>query len=308
MTRTVFIPACAAALLAAANAASAQNFTAGTPDSTIAVEPGQSVDIPVVIANNDDVESPTLHLVFTDPVGNYTFEQRSAPECGPIGPSSFYTNDWTVSAIEPIPAHGTRTCTIRATRDPNEINNGFMDWFIQENGDSFFSFQIGTFVDIAVSAMKVSAYRSADGMTHATYRIEAHNASAIDTENVTIQLGPACVGPQVFVDTDGGGCMPGHLECGFGGADAASAMLPSVPAGESASCLVAFTALPGADLTENVAALAGGAIQNATTGGIMADDNPDNDIVPLDLRPSPRGHSVHGDPRPHGALVPPTPR
>jgi hypothetical protein len=297
----------AVALLAAASAASAQDFTAGTPDSTIAVEPGQSVDIPVVIANNEDFDSPVLHLVLTASEGSYTFEERSLPECGPIGPST-ERPDWTESAIAPIPAHETRTCTIRATRDPGEIDNGFMDWFIRENGASFFSFEIGTFVDIAVSATKIGSYRTPDGMTHATYRIEADNTSTIDAENVTIQLGPACVQPSVFVDTDGGGCAPGHLDCGFGGADPAAAMLPRVAAGSSASCVVRFTALPGADLSQNVAALFGGAIQNANTGGLMADDNPDNDTAPLDLQPQQRGHSVHMAPRPRVAQVPPMPR
>lgn len=296
----------AAALLGSATAF-AQDVTVEIPGTMMAVEPGQSIDIPIVITNHGVIPTQPLQLVMPSPLGNYTFEALSTPDCGPIEPSTMYP-DWTESAIAPIPALATLTCTIRATRDPGEIDNGYTDWFIQGTNE-WFPFQLGTFVDVGIAATKLGAYRSPDGTTHARYRLEAYNTSAIDLENVTIQLGPVCVGQVVFVDTGSGGCTPGHLSCSFGGSDAPSAVMPPIAAGASAACLVDFTALPGASLTENVAGLFGAAIQNADTGGIMADDNPDNDIVPLDLRPSSsRSHSAHAIPRPRGVSVEPTPR
>src|SRR3954464_15604723 len=126
--------------LAAATAATAQTYEASIPDTTIEVEPGESVDIPVMIVNHDGSASPELHLVLTDPIGDYTFEQLSLPDCGPIVPSTTYSG-WTESTIAPIPAGGTRTCTIRATRDPGEINNGFIDWIVAES-QSWIRFRI----------------------------------------------------------------------------------------------------------------------------------------------------------------------
>lgn len=280
-----------ASLLAAA-AASGQTYEASIPDTTIAVEPGESVDIPVTIVNHDTADSPELHLVLTDPIGDYTFEQRSLPDCGPIEPSTTFAN-WTESTIAPIPAGASRTCTIRATRDAGEIDNGFVDWLIEEGGQSWIRFEIGTFVDIAVGATKLGAFRTPDGMTHATYRVEASNASAIDVENVVLQLGPACVPNGVSVEIDSADCSATTLGCGFTGSAAPAAILPPMPSGASASCLVRFHAQPGADLS-SVAASVGGYIENAQTHGLMNDDDPGNDVVPLDLAPEPRGHSAHG--------------
>jgi hypothetical protein len=280
--------------LAAATAATAQTYEASIPDTAIAVEPGESVDIPVAIVNHDGSASPELHLVMPPPVGNYTFEQLSLPDCGPIVPSTTYSG-WTESTIAPIPAGGTRTCTIRATRDAGEIDNGFIHWAVGESG-SWISSRIGTFVDVAVSAMKIDAHRSPDGTTYATYRIEGQNTSTIDIENVTIQLGSVCVPSGISVETDFGGCSAGRLSCAFGGSDAPAAILPPIAAGSSASCLVRFAAQPGADLSGTAAALAP-YIENAATGGLMDDDNSANDIAPIDLEPQQRGHSAHSAPR-----------
>ncbi len=287
----------AAALFASA-AAPAQDITVEFAGAQLAVEPGQSIDIPITITNHGVIPTQPLQLVMPSGVGNYTFEQLSAPDCGPIGPSTMY-RDWTESTIEPIPAGATQTCTIRATRAVDEIDNGFEDWFIQGTND-WYAFQLGTFVDLGIVATKVDAYRTPDGETHATYRFEVDNASAIDVENVAIQLGQICVGQPIVVDTGSGGCTPGQLTCSFGGSAAPTAVLPSVAAGASASCLVDFTASPDANLTEHAAALFGAAIQNADTGGIMADDNPENDIALIDFEPSPRGHSGHLAPRSRG--------
>ena len=65
-----------------------------TPQPYVAVEPGESVDVPIVIANNNSTASSTLTFVLTRTIDAYTFEQRSEPECGPIGPSATFT-DWT---------------------------------------------------------------------------------------------------------------------------------------------------------------------------------------------------------------------
>jgi hypothetical protein len=276
--------------LAAATAAAAQTYEASIPETMIAVEPGASVDIPVTIVNHDGSPSPELRLVMPEPIGDYTFEQRSLPDCGPIVPSTMYAG-WTESSVAPIPAGGSRTCTIRATRNAGEIDNGFIDWFVQES-QSWIYFKLGTFVDIAIAATKIDAYRTPDGTTHAIYRIEGFNTSAIDTENVLIALGPACTPNGIAVDTDAGGCSSAHIGCGFGGSDAPAATLPPMAAGASASCVVRFDAQRGADLSGAAAALVP-YIQNATTGGLMDDDNPDDDVAPLDLQPRQRGHSAH---------------
>jgi hypothetical protein len=285
-----------AAALLGSTAALAQDITVQFPGTQLAVEPGQSVDIPIVITNSGVIPTQPTQLVMPGPVvGGYTFEQLSAPDCGPIGPSTI-APDWTESTIGPIPGLTTLTCTIRATRAVDAIDNGFGDWFVEGTND-WYLFQLGTFVDLGIVATKIDAYRGPDGSTHATYRFEVNNASAIDVDNVVIQLGQECVGQPILVDTGSGGCTQGQLSCSFGGAPAPTAILPSVAAGASASCLVGFTAPPGANLTGTVAALFGAAIQNADTGGIMADDNPANDIAPLDLEPQPRGHSAHPAPR-----------
>lgn len=278
--------------LAGATAAAAQTYEASIPYPTLAVEAGESVDIPVTIVNHETSDSPELHLVMPNPVGDYTFEQRSAPDCGPIVPSTTYAG-WNESTIAPIPAGGSRTCTIRATRAASEIDNGFIDWVLEE-GQSWVYLKLGTFLDIGVAATKIGAYRSPDGMTYATYRIEASNASAIDAENVTIQVGSVCVPSGITAEVDPG-CSAGHLDCTFGGAAAPTAIVPALAAGATASCLVRFAAQPGANLAGAAALVP--SIQNAATGGLMDDDNPANDVVPLDLTPKPRGHSAHAVPR-----------
>ena len=292
---TLSAPILLIGFLGAAATAGAQTYEASVPDTTIAVEPGGSVDIPVTIVNHDGAESPELHLVMPSPIGDYTFEQRSEPECGPIVPSTTYEG-WTESTIAPIAAGGARTCTIRATRNAGEINNGFIDWVVEEGGQSWIYVKLGTFVDIGIAATKIGAYRSADGTTHASYRIDARNASAVDAENVTIQVGSACAPSGIVVDVDPGMCSLGQLDCGFGGAAAPTAIVSALAGGATASCIVRLSAQPGADLAGAAALVP--SIENAVTGGFMDDDNPDNDVAPLDLQPQQRGHSAHAAPRP----------
>src|SRR3954469_23114235 len=112
----------AMASLGATSAPALQGIEASTPQAHVAVEPGGSVDVPILIANHNSTASPTLTFVLTDTIDAYTFDQRSQPDCGPIEPSVAYSG-WTQFSIAPIAAGATQTCTIRVTRGPNEINN-----------------------------------------------------------------------------------------------------------------------------------------------------------------------------------------
>ena len=274
----------AAALLGLGATASAQDVEVSTPDTHVAVEAGQFVDVPLLIVNRDTTASPEVHLILTGTPGNYTFEQQSAPACGPIGPSSVYST-WTEFAIAPIPAGATRTCTIRVHRDPAEINNVHIDWFIQES-DSWVYFQLGTFVDIGVTATDVGTSIGGDGTIHATFRLDIRNDGAIDADNVIVGLGPTCVPPPIVVDTSlPGGCTAESIPCGFGGGPGAGVRMPVIPARASQSCLVRFTAPAGVD-PHVQAYLVTDAIMNPATGGTMGDDDSSDDRPLLDLRPN----------------------
>jgi hypothetical protein len=280
------------ASLGATNALALQGIDVSTPQQHVAVEPGYSVDVPILIANHNSTVSPPLTFVLTDTSLAYTFEQRSAPECGPIGPDPA-DPDWTQFAIAPIAAGATRTCTIRVTRDPNEINNTFIDWVVSET-DSWVYFDLGTFVDVSIAGTKLDAFRTPDGAAHATYRLEVHNAGTIDVAPVGLALGSACPPSRIGVDTDFPGACEGITTyCGFGGSSP-GAQLPAVAAGASSSCLVRFSAPLGVDPS---IAVGFGALYNAETGGFIGDDATDNDMAVLDFAPQQRGHSAHSAPR-----------
>lgn len=275
------------------NAMALQGIDVSTPQQHVAVEPGHSVDVPILIANHSSTPTSTLTFVLTLTIDAYTFEQRSAPDCGPIGP---YPGNpgWTQFSIAPIAAGATRTCTIRVTRGPNEINNTFIDWVVSET-DSWVYFDLGTYVDVSLTGTKLDAFRTPDGTAHATYRLEAHNAGTIDVAPVGVELGSICTPEPVAIDTGFNGACEGiTINCGFGGSGS-GALLPAVAAGASSSCLVRFSAPPGVDLS---IAAGFGALFNAETGGLIGDDATDNDLTVLDLEPQQRGHSVHSAPRP----------
>jgi len=282
-----------AATLFSTDALALQGIDVSTPQAHVAVEPGDSVDVPILIANNNSTASPTLTFVLTLTIDAYTFEQRSEPECGPIGPDPAYAG-WTQFSIAPIAANATRTCVIRITRGANEINNTYIDWVVSAT-DSWVYFDLGTFVDVSLSGTKISAFKSPDGITHATVRLEAQNAGAVDVAPIDVSLGSVCPPSHVAVETDfPGGCEGVTIECPFGGASP-GAKLPAVAAGGSSSCLVRFAVPPDVAPTE----LAGfGYIFDAQTGGLVGDDNPDNDTITLDLTPAQRGHSAHATARP----------
>jgi hypothetical protein len=282
-----------AAAFTTTNAMALQGIDVSTPQAHVAVEPGQSVDVPILIANHNSTDSPTLTFVLTLTIDAYTFEQRSAPDCGPIGPDPANPG-WTQFSIAPIAAGAARTCTIRVTRGPNEINNTFIDWVVAET-DSWVFFDLGTYVDVSLTGTKLDAFRTPDGTVHATYRLEAHNnAGTIDVAPVGVELGSNCIPEPVAIDTGFNGACEGFTTyCGFGGSGS-GALLPAVAAGASSSCLVRFSAPPGVD--PSIAA-GFGALFNAETGGLIGDDATDNDLVVLDLEPQQRGHSVHSAPR-----------
>jgi hypothetical protein len=283
----------AIASLGATKALALQGIDVSTPQQYVAVEPGYSVDVPILIANHNSTVSPPLTFVLTRTSAAYTFEQRSAPDCGPIGPYPAIP-DWTQFSIAPIAAGATRTCTIRVTRGPNEINNTSIDWVVSET-DSWVGFDLGTYVDVSITGTKLNAFRTPDGAAHATYRLEAHNAGTIDVAPVEVDLGSICTPEPVAIDTGFNGACEGiTVDCGFGGSGS-GVLLPAVPAGASSSCLVRFSAPLGVD--PSIAA-SFDALFDAETGGLIGDDAPDNDMAVLDLEPQQRGHSVHSAPRP----------
>ena len=279
----------ATALLACAatNALALQGIDVSTPQRHVAVEPGDSVDVPILIANNNGTDSPALTFVLTDTFDAYTFEQRSEPECGPIGPSSTF-GDWTQFSIAPIAANETRTCVIRVTRGANEINNTYIDWFVSETS-SWVYFDLGTFVDVSISGTKLDAFRTPGG-THATYRLEAHNAGTVDVAPVDVAVGTSCTPEPIMVDTSfEGACEAVTINCAFGGSGA-GARLPEVAAGTTSSCLVRFFVPSGIDPSIEAGF---GSLFNAETGGLVGDNDAGNDMTVLDLEAPPRGHSAH---------------
>jgi hypothetical protein len=283
----------ATALLAcaAAPALALQGIAVSTPQQHVAVEPGDSVDVPILIANSNGTDSPALTFVLTNTIDAYTFEQRSEPECGPIGPSSI-SSIWTEFTIAPIAANSTRTCVIRVTRGANEINNTYIDWFVSETS-SWVYFDLGTFVDVSIAGTKLGAYRSPDG-THALYRLEAHNAGTVDVAPVAVALGSSCTPEPIAVDTSFDGACEGiTINCAFGGSGS-GALLPAVAAGTSSSCLVRFSVPSGVDPSITAGF---GYLFNAETGGLVGDDATGNDTAVLDLEAPPRGHSTHPVPR-----------
>jgi len=281
-----------AASLGTTNALALQGIDVTTPQAYVAVEPGESVDVPILITNHNSTASPTLTFVLTETSLAYTFEQRSQPDCGPIGPDPANVG-WTQFSIAPIAAGATRTCTIRVTRGPDEINNTFIDWVVAET-DSWVYFDLGTFVDVSLTGTKLDAFRTPDGATHAIYRLEAHNAGTIDIAPVGVALGSTCTPEPVAVDTGFNGACEGiTVHCGFGGSGP-GALLPAVAAGASSSCLVRLSAPPGVD--PSIAA-GFGALYNAETGGLVGDDATDNDLAVLDFAPLQHGHSIHSTPQ-----------
>lgn len=278
--------------LGATNALALQGIDVSTPQPHVAVEPGDSVDVPIVIANSNSTDSPPLTFVLTLTIDAYTFEQQSEPECGPIGPSPTFS-DWTQFSIAPIAANETRTCVIRVTRGANEINNTYIDWFVSETS-SWVYFDLGTFVDVSIAGTKLDAFRTSDGASHTLYRLEAHNAGTVDVAPVGVALGSICTPEPVAIDTGfNGGCEGIRLYCGFGGSGS-GVLLPAVAAGTSSSCLVAFSAPRDVDPS---IAVGFGALFNAETGGLIGDDATGNDLAVLDLEAPQRGHSAHSTPR-----------
>jgi hypothetical protein len=283
----------AVATLGATSALALQGIEVSTPQQHVAVEAGHSVDVPILIANNNSTASPALTFVLTQTIDAYTFEQRSEPECGPIGPHPTYAG-WTQFSIAPIAANATRTCVIRVTRGANEVNNTYIDWVVSET-DSWVYFDLGTFVDVAITGTKLDAFRTPDGRAHALYRLQAHNAGAVDVAPVGVALGSICAPEPVAIDTGFDGACEGIvLECAFGGSGS-GALLPVVAAGASSSCLVRFSVPPGVDPS---IAVGFAALFDAETGGLIGDDAAGNDTAVLDLEAQQRGHSRHSIPQP----------
>lgn len=279
------------ASLGATNALALQGIDVSTPQQYVAVEPGDSVDVPILIANSNSTASSALTFVLTSTIDAYTFEQRSEPDCGPIGPYPT-RSDWSQFAIAPIAANATRTCVIRVTRGANEINNTSIDWVVSETS-SWVYFDLGTFVDVSISGTKLDAFRTAGG-TRTTYRIEAHNAGTVDLAPVDVALGTSCPPELIEVETGFDGACEGITSyCAFGGAGP-GARLPALAAGSSSSCLVRFFVPPGVDPSIEAGF---GYLFNAETGGLVGDDAIGNDTTVFDLETPLQGHSVHPVPR-----------
>jgi hypothetical protein len=269
------------AMILAAWSASAQmpDVAVTTPDATIAVEPGQQVDVPLVFTNNADAESPEVDFVITRFPESYVLEQRSMPECGAIVASPELAG-WRQFPVAPIPARSARTCVVRVHRAADQFDNAFADWFIDET-NSWVYFGLGTFVDIGIAAERVAVDDDPDGTIRTTYRMEATNPSAIDVDHVFVQFGPVCPPSTIAVDVDpDDGCALDEIGCAFGGSSAAAVRF-SIPAGQDRTCVVHLTAPPGSDTHIDVTRL--GAMINSSTGGSIDDDNGDNDHLVLDL-------------------------
>ncbi|HEV7489982.1 MAG TPA: hypothetical protein VGO25_04195 [Rhodanobacteraceae bacterium] len=276
---TVTLGLLATTLLGTAAIAYAQDIEVSTPQGSVAVEPGYSVDVPIVVTNHGAASSE-LELLLPPTPGDYTFEQLSQPDCGPIVPAP---DGWTEFSIAPIAAGGSRTCTIRVDRGAAEINNGFAAWILS-GYDTTVQFALGTFVDISYSGERVASSVDADGTIHATFRLQTTNDSAIDVADVLIALGPECGGWSIAVDTDfPGGCEATNIGCPFGGSGP-GALMPVLEPGMTASCLVSYTAPPNVDLDVETFLSAG--LMNAATGGYIGDDNDSNNVAVLNLRPS----------------------
>jgi hypothetical protein len=278
---TVTLSLFAMTLLGTAAIASAQDIEVSTPQETVAVEAGHRVDIPIVVTNHGATSSE-LELLLPPTSGDYTFQQLSEPDCGPIVPAPDFPG-WTEFSIAAIAAGGTRSCTIRADRGAAEINNGFAAWILAGYGTTV-QFALGTFVDISYSGEKVASSTDADGTIHATFRLQVSNDSAIDVANVLIALGPDCVEWPIVIETDfPGGCVAADLGCPYEGSGPGT-LMPELAPGMTASCLVRYIAPPDADLDVQTGLSAG--LMNAVTGGYIGDDNYSNNVAVLDLRPS----------------------
>jgi hypothetical protein len=261
-----------AVLIGAPAIAFAQHLTLTLADHSVAVAPGEQADVPLVITNTGNTSSAEERLVITGGSDPYVFTQTSSG-CGDIVPSTTLA-PWYEFTIAPLPAGGSRTCNVRVDRPADAPDNVSIDWFINES-QSWLQFEIGTFTDVGVTLTRVGATYGSDGTLRATYRLDAHNAGTVAVDDVLVQLGPVCVGTSLVVDMDlPGGCTRDEVGCGFTGGPAAAARM-SLGAGASNSCLVRYTAPPGADT--QIYGGRTGAMVDAATGGWIGDDDPDND-------------------------------
>lgn len=280
--------------LTLAFAAHAGDIVVTSPQANIAMAPGAYADVPLVFTNTGSTASAELRFVITGQYRAYAYEQRSQPECGALQASTKYSG-WRDFVIAPIAAGAQRTCVVRITRGAGEIDNGYVDWFLDET-DSWVYFNMGTFVDIAFTAIPISTDVDSDGITHSVFRLKARNDGHVDAANVVVGLGPTCVASPVEVDTNlPGGCADDSIGCGFTGGPAPAAKLPVIPAGGTQSCLVRLSAARDAHASVQTW-LAPDSLSDASTGGMIGDLDDSNNRPLINLDVSPEGISAVGAP------------
>lgn len=257
-----------------ATSASAEDLALALQTPYVSVDPDSYTDVPLLITNTGATPSPVEHVVMPLHRDTYTFEQV-AEGCGPMvsgGNLRF--------SIDPIPAGGSRVCTVRVHRPADEPDNMSMSWYVDE-GSNWLAVEIGTFTDLAVSLARVDAQYASDGALRAIYRLEVGNLSNVGANDAYVKFGEECAGSPIAVDTNlPGGCVSDEIGCPYGGNAAPAARL-SIAAGQRASCLVRFTAPPGVDT--HVDGGLTGAMRNPTNGGWISDDNPANNGFSLDV-------------------------
>ncbi len=258
--------------------AHASDFDVTTPQSNIAIAPGGYADVPLTFTNTTASDSPELILrIPALPSAGYTYVQRSqSPECGPMENSPELAG-WSQFRLMPLPTGGQRTCVIRVMRDASAIDNHDTNWFLSQ-GNGSVHLRIGSFVNVALSAQRVSATVDAAGVAHSVFRLSAHNAGPIGIGKPAVSLGPVCTGATVEVDTNlTGGCEAAEIPCGFVGGPGPAANLPPVASGATQSCLVRLSAQRSLD--GEVHALLIDSLTNAATGGwVMDSDGNDNRV------------------------------
>lgn len=256
---------------------SAGAITIAPPPQNVAVAVNASVDVPLAIHNEQGIASGDAEFVFTAPYDGYSMEMLPSPGCSAFHPYAEIPS-WSAFTIGALGPGETRTCTMRIRRAAGAIDNGYFNGMLA--GTSIWiNFNVGTFVDIALSAQQVSASLDAEGSLRAVVRVQARNSSGIDVDGVAMGLGPICIGSPIAVDTDlPGGCTADQVACEFTGGPAPAARFPVIVAGGSQSCLVRFTAPAGADRTIN-AYLSGNVLDAATGGSVGDSDDTDNHPV-----------------------------
>ena len=170
----------------------ASDYTMSVPQLDVPIAPGAYADVPLTITNTTTSTSNgyDIRLAAPYPGPSYSYEIRSAADCGPLMPENVFPPVAMHTRIAPIAAGASTTCVIRVTRDAGEIDSGLVYWQatpITGAGFESLVLRFGTFADTDLAASVLSRTVSSDGI-HEVLRVAVHNRS------------PMAVTPTVSID------------------------------------------------------------------------------------------------------------